>query len=354
MDIALVNGIRPMPGSGDGITEYAYNMYLQLSRKNRVKQVYSISRSKKNDISGLLKINSELSAKVRNAVHMSPDIVHIVNQEVGFAAAVSKSSNKKTPVITTIHDVSRFGKGLHRGLMQRAYNAMVQRSILQAVIRSDFIIFDSSQTMLEARKLFDLGDHSVVNIGISKRYSIPITAKKRNTFTVGYIGSFAYHKNVIMLLRAAKAMGNSGTKFLIYGVGNEARTLSAYKQNHSLSWVNLSGFAKESKKIAIYDNFDVLVFPSLYEGFGLPILEAQARGLPVIVYKYGKIPKEVKRFCLEAKDEFEMAHLIGDIKLNGYNKALRSRSMAYARSFTWEKCTKETMNAYTMAREGIQ
>ena len=58
------------------------------------------------------------------------------------------------------------------------------------------------------------------------------------------------------------------------------------------------GLALEERLIGIYDSFDVFAFPSLYEGFGLPILEAQSRGLPVIIYKYGKIPSASKTLSL--------------------------------------------------------
>jgi len=65
--------------------------------------------------------------------------------------------------------------------------------------------------------------------------------------------------------------------------------LKEIKQNERIKFI---GFAPEEKIVDIYDSFDVFVFPILYEGFGMPIIEAQSRGLPVIIYKYGKIPKK--------------------------------------------------------------
>ena len=95
------------------------------------------------------------------------------------------------------------------------------------------------------------------------------------------------------------------------------------------------GPAPENRILNIYDSFDAFVFPSLYEGFGLPILEAQSRGLPVIIYKYGKIPKEVRKYCFEAESPEHMAQIIEDLKENGYNEKLRKKATNYARSFTW-------------------
>ncbi|MEM3610337.1 MAG: glycosyltransferase, partial [Candidatus Anstonellales archaeon] len=110
--------------------------------------------------------------------------------------------------------------------------------------------------------------------------------------------------------------------------------------------IRFMGFAPEEKLIETYDSFDCFVFPSLYEGFGLPILEAQARGLPVIIYKYGKIPKEVRKYCFEAESPEHMAQIIENLKENGYNEKLKEKATAYARSFTWEKTAKETLKIY--------
>ena len=93
-------------------------------------------------------------------------------------------------------------------------------------------------------------------------------------------------------------------------------------------------------------SFNAFVFPSLHEGFGFPILEAQSRGLPVVIYKYGKIPKEVKKYCFEAEDDEHMAQIIENLKENGYNKRKKEKATEYARSFTWEKCAIETMKVY--------
>ena len=107
-----------------------------------------------------------------------------------------------------------------------------------------------------------------------------------------------------------------------------------------------NGFAPESRLVQIYDSFDVFVFPSYYEGFGLPILEAQARDLPVIIYKKAKIPVEVRKYCFEAESQEHMAQIIEDLKENGYNEKLQMKATKYARSFTWEKTAKETLEVY--------
>ena len=347
LNVAMINGIRPMQGSGDGITEYAYRMYLQLMKMhNNVELVYSIGRAKKNDAIGLLKVNSTLNRRAMDAAKMPYDIFHIVNQEVGFAARGIKSVNRHSKVVTTIHDISRFEKGLHRGLLQKAYNSMVKASITAAIKHSDYLMFDSQQTMDDVKRRFGFDNGSVVNIGIEDIFRAGKLRTKKGKFIVGYVGSFAYHKNVIMLLRAAKCVARQDVHFQVYGVGNEEKNLAGYKKQNRIGNLELMGFAGEDRKVGIYDKFSVFVFPSMYEGFGLPILEAQARGLPVVIYKHGRISAEIRKYCFEAKDEYDMARIIIGLKDRGYDQRRRKAAMAYARSFTWEKCAKETLKAY--------
>jgi glycosyltransferase involved in cell wall biosynthesis len=132
----------------------------------------------------------------------------------------------------------------------------------------------------------------------------------------------------------------------VYGTGIEYRTLLDYRNRHGLENVDMRGFAPESRIPQIYDGFDVFMFPSLYEGFSLPILEAQARGLPVIICRRAKIPKETRRFCFEADDEGHAARMIRELRAQGYDKTLRRKAAAYAKSFTWSKTAEAALDVY--------
>jgi glycosyltransferase involved in cell wall biosynthesis len=347
VDIALINIIKPMAGSGDGITEYTYQLYKALKANENVELIYSLEESKRNNVTGLIRANISMRNKVLRA-RSKYDVYHITNQEVGF---VAKSLKKKfsAPVVTTVHDISRFQAGLQRGVLQTTYNRMVRSYVKDAIFNSGFLLYDSRLTMSEVQKRFGARKNGkVVNIGIKDSV---ITAKdterkENDKFSVGYVGSFAHHKNVILLLEAANIIDDERYVFNIYGSGVEERSLLEYKKAKNVKAARFMGFAPENRIVQIYDSFDTFVFPSLYEGFGLPILEAQARGLPVIVYKGGKVSEEVKRYCFEADDAAHMANIIYDLKENGYNEKLKREATAYARSFTWEKCARETLDVY--------
>ena len=106
------------------------------------------------------------------------------------------------------------------------------------------------------------------------------------------------------------------------------------------------GFADEKKIASIYDSFDIFTFPSIHEGFGMPVLEAQARELPVVTYTKGRMPEEVIRYCFKAADEKEMARIFVNLKAVGYNSAAKKLATAYARSFTWKKTAQKTQEVY--------
>ena len=157
-------------------------------------------------------------------------------------------------------------------------------------------------------------------------------------------GGLNVRKNVSFAINAFRKIKDRSFQFKIYGKGPE--TLRLKEQASGDTRIRFMGFAPEEQIVDIYDSFDAMVYPILYTGFEMEIIEAQARGIPVITYKEATIPVEVKKYCIEASDESEAAAIVEDIKENGYNAAKRQAAMKYARSFTWERCARETLTVY--------
>ena len=348
MRIALINTIRPAEGTGDGMTEYTYQLYTRLSKSNNIDLIYSVGKLVRNNVKGLLYTNTIFKNKMSKVKWEKYDLVHITNQEMGFVAKLIKKSDPKVNVITTIQDFARVDKGVQKGILQHTYNRIVRRSIADAFKYSDLILFTSSQTEKDADKYFKPG-YKKTMINLAVRESIlkaPFHKKKNKLFTVGYIGSLASHKNVIMVLKTANLMKDKKFQFIIYGKGIEYDDLIQFKDKNELKNVKFMGLAPEDKIAHTYDSFNAFMFPSKYEGFGLPILEAQSRGLPTIVYKQGKIPKEVTRYCFKAGSPKEASGLILNIKKDNHISAKNKKAIMYARSFSWDTCTKKTLSAY--------
>jgi glycosyltransferase involved in cell wall biosynthesis len=174
--------------------------------------------------------------------------------------------------------------------------------------------------------------------------------KKHKTFKIGYIAGFSYYKNATFAIDAVKQVEGNDIVFELWARRNGLykNLVEQAKDDHRIRFM---GFAPEDRLVDVYDSFDVFLYPSLYEGFGLAMIEAQARGLPVIIYKKAHIPKEVRRYCFEADDEQHMAQIIAQIKSNGYDEKRRRKAMTYAKAFTWKREIVETLAVYRKVYE---
>ena len=80
--IALVNITKPHSGSGDGITEYTWQLYKKLQTKAQVDLIYSLESTKRNNIRGLVKTNIFFNIKIKKLASEGYDIIHITNHEL--------------------------------------------------------------------------------------------------------------------------------------------------------------------------------------------------------------------------------------------------------------------------------
>ncbi len=283
------------------------------------------------------------------------DIVHM-------PSPIMFNPRGKNSTATTLHELFLLEKDnplLKREdsgpTIQNPLDSFIGKSIRRQVMESDYLLPNSSQTFSEAASLGYPKDRMfTINHAIDDKFSKSNRKhSKHSRFTVGYLGAMHTRKNVQFAVKAFKSFKAKAARFDVWGkirpeYGHLLQMASADLR------IKFMGFAPEERKVDIYSSFDVFLFPSLYEGFGVEILEAQAMGIPVIICKEAKIPDEVRKYCFEAEDEAHMAQIIDDLKERGYDDRVRKKATEYARGFTWDKCAKETLNAYReiMKREG--
>jgi glycosyltransferase involved in cell wall biosynthesis len=106
----------------------------------------------------------------------------------------------------------------------------------------------------------------------------------------------------------------------------------------------MPGYVNDDQLIEYYKNAKVFVFPSLYEGFGLPVLESMSLGAPVVAFKNSSITEIAENAALLCKDNEEF---IGAVKRllenNKLRKSLIEKGYKQARKFSWEKTAKQTL-----------
>ncbi|MGC8537700.1 MAG: glycosyltransferase family 4 protein [Candidatus Micrarchaeia archaeon] len=344
---------RPEIGSGIGALEYAYHLGKHMdhliSKKDSIERMSAFEGPYDNQASGSVYLDSEFKRKLRSIPKDKYDIIHISDHELGFAAKILKESGNRAKIVTTVHSLYRLKPRMLKSVKQSTYDRLVRKSISDAIKYSDMLLCNSSETYKEVEKYF--GKHknmSVIFHGISDEIlDMPQPkGKKVGAFTIGYIGALLNYKNVIFIFDAAAYLRGKQYKFLIYGSGSDRKMLEDFKAVNHLNNLNIMGYLNEDKKVKAYDSFDAFVFPSMYEGLGIPILEAKARGLPVIIYKYGTIPEEVRKYCFEVTSPEGMASAIKSIKEKGFDENIRRKAMDSARSFTWDKTARKTLSAY--------
>ncbi|MBI3282461.1 glycosyltransferase family 4 protein [Candidatus Curtissbacteria bacterium] len=125
---------------------------------------------------------------------------------------------------------------------------------------------------------------------------------------------------------------------------------------HSPENVIWTGYVPNEDLISLYSGCRVFVYPSLYEGFGLPILEAMACGVPVVTSNNSSMAEIAKdaAILVDPRSDGQIKKaidLVLDLNLENYQKMVRA-SLDRARKYTWTKTAKETLRAYEEVARG--
>jgi glycosyltransferase involved in cell wall biosynthesis len=123
-------------------------------------------------------------------------------------------------------------------------------------------------------------------------------------------------------------------------------TLSDIRRRNKGIKITLAGYLTDSELRSLYEEADVFIYPSLYEGFGLPVLEAMASGCPVIASNVSSLPEVVgdAGLLVDPRDVEALAHAMSTVLKNDELKREMSRkSIAQAQKFSWEKAGAELL-----------
>ncbi|WP_297494953.1 glycosyltransferase family 4 protein [Thermococcus sp.] len=225
------------------------------------------------------------------------DVYHAVGVIEGIALPLLKPKTEKRITIHDLIPLKHPRKGL-KGFLERFF---IRLGLLSAR-GYDIVYAVSHLTKVDLVRLGGISEDKirVVHQPIDERFfTVPRGVgkfKEQRTFTIGYISRMDYHKRHALLVELFKRWNNPSARLLLAGTGEEFERVRGLAEGDKR--IKLLGFVPDGELIEFYDSLDVYVHASKYEGWGLPILEALARGKPVVVFDDAEIPNEVATFCL--------------------------------------------------------
>jgi glycosyltransferase involved in cell wall biosynthesis len=267
--------------------------------------------------------------------------------------------------VVTIHDCIHLM--FPQYLPNRAAYAYARASMWIAAKRSDRILTVSEASKRDILRFFNVSPDkiSVVYNAIDERFWVEPdpedVARVRERFQLDhgfvlYAGTIKPHKNLVRLIEAfAELRKGEFEELKLLIIGDEISKLPALRRavhSHKLhKHVRFLGFVPDDTLAVLYRLAAVFVFPSLYEGFGLPPLEAMASGTPVVTSNVSSLP-EVAGDAAILVDPYEVGSIVDGVRrvLTDPQLAaeLRRKGLVRARDFSWERSVSRTHEIYRL------
>jgi glycosyltransferase involved in cell wall biosynthesis len=295
------------------------------------------------------------------------DLVHIPN-------LFSIPRALPCPYVMTVHDIlEHLSRARQRTGFWRSLHFQLTKRALRGAAR---ILAVSNFTKTEIEKLFNIpaGRIEVVYNAIDERLLHgPASAADRQVIVeryqvtypfLLYAGRISPHKNVVRMIEAFSALKTELEKEQLYPdlkliiIGDDVSGNPDLRRTVIRSGVQndvrFLGFVPVEVLRTFYDEAKIFVFPSLYEGFGLPPLEAMAHGTPVVTSNVSSLPEVVGNAAVLVHPEnvFEIMRALHRVLLDqALREKMKERSHRQAAKFSWEKSVRRIMDVYSEVLE---
>ena len=262
--------------------------------------------------------------------------------------------------VATIHDVIPY---IYPETSTKLDKLIYHYWLPLAVRRLDAIITVSEQSKRDLIRYLPVKSEDVVvipeaagaNYRLLNRTQVkPVLTRYGIDFPyILYVGSLVSRKNLPRLLEAyARARQNVPQWKLVIVGARKWKFTPIFETVQRLGLephVHFTGYVEEEDLPAVYNGADLFVFPSLYEGFGLPVLEAMASGTPVITSNCSSLPEVAgdAAILIDPYDVDAIAEAMQQVLLNpSLAASLRVKGLAHAKKFSWERTAQETIAVY--------
>jgi len=255
------------------------------------------------------------------------------------------------PLVVTVHDLSFEHFPELFSVRRRVWHKMMRPQSL--VERADRVIAVSEATKDDIVSLYGANEEKVAVIysgvvglksgqaGELAKYKIPLKY-------LLYLGTLEPRKNVSSIVRAFDEMADEVEQDLVIAgesgwlMSELEATLATMRHRRR---VHLIGFVEEEDKTALYAAADLFVYPSLYEGFGFPPLEALLAGTPVITSYNSSLPEVVGDWAtlIDPYDTAELALVMKEL-LNDLPEVTETMKQNIRDKYSWDRAARQTLD----------
>ncbi len=353
-----------------GVNNYLYNLIKNMINNGKADEISLIHYERSDDpiysqVNDIiipekpLKLTSAIGIPqaVKNA---DIDILHIpvhwYNQITPFVL------NREIKKVLTLHDLTPI---LFPEMHTRETNLTWKSSLKFIKNRTNVMICDSISTKNDCIKLLNIPEKRlrVIPLSADEQYK-PLKNKKQihdelkqeyniDTPFILFVGTLEKRKNVPTLLKSFYKLKKCKIEHKLVIVGGKGwkytKIFDLIEELNLKDDVIFTDYVTDEYLVKLYNAADLFVYPSLYEGFGLPPLEAMACGCPVITSNTSSLPEVVgdAGIMIDPNDIDSLTESMHKILTdNELRKEMSRKSLERAGMFSWKKTTKETWDVY--------
>ena len=268
----------------------------------------------------------------------SADLFHSLNQRI--------DSTKYRRTVSTFHDLFV----MTGDYSTPEFRARFAEQAKRAAERSDLIIAVSQFTAGQVEHLLNVEPSRIRVIHHGCRLPVGPAPPGNREQIILFVGALQRRKNVIRLVEAFEQTAPDWRLVLAgsFGFGSE-EILSRIQISSRRPDIQVLGYVSDATLQDLYRRASIFAFPSLDEGFGMPLLDAMSRGLPILTSNISALPEVSGDAALlvDPADVSSIAaglcRLIGDQSLR---EQLTQRGLSRCREFTWDKAVEDTWKIY--------
>lgn len=366
--------VRREPGVALSMDVYTDNLVAELKQLRPTWEIREIaptawSDSKENlwqSGTGLRKYYERFWNHPRQVCQMEGDIYHIIDHSNAHVAYWLKKTKK--PIVVTCHDLVQFVypeilKGQSRF---PAFSMLSWQYSVRGMCHANCVVADSENTAKDVHQMLGIEPQRIVVVPLGVEASFrPLPPEEVKLFRQQHqrspdeicllnVGSTHQRKNIPTVLKVIKALKDRGMPVRLWRSGDKFMANQiAFIQEHNLDQDILDfGRADPNILIQLYNAADVLLAPSLYEGFGLTVLEAMACGLPVITSNVSSLPEVVGDGAIQVEpmDVITITEKISYLQQNSDSRnELIRRGLLRAKQFSWKNSAEKVAVTYERA-----